>query len=84
MGRALPRLLVELKRRGFRIVHVVPSASSPVLVAENVPPRPVKKVVAPRPGKPIARRVEHRKARTARHNKTVDVTFTTGFRPSRR
>jgi peptidoglycan/xylan/chitin deacetylase (PgdA/CDA1 family) len=33
---ALPRLLTELKRRGFRIVHVVPEGERPVLPAQTM------------------------------------------------
>ncbi|MFN3658270.1 MAG: polysaccharide deacetylase family protein [Pseudolabrys sp.] len=49
MARALPRLIAELKRRGFRIVHVVPSTRRNDVVADHASARPLKKLAAARP-----------------------------------
>ena len=80
MARALPRLIAELKRRGFRIVHVVPSTRvQPDLVADDAPVKL---------GKPMVRPVASRKASNARPVRAArnraDVSFTSGFRMTRR
>ena len=58
----LPALLAELKARGYRIVHVVPSGGSPELVAGTAPvlrhPEPVSRT--PMVAEPREREPSHR------------------------
>ncbi len=75
-ARALPSLLKELKRRGYRIVHVVPPGERPKSVPELLPVRVAKADTAK--DKPPLRRARHRRA--ARN----DATFITALAGKKR
>lgn len=74
----LPKLIQELKARGYRIVHMVPASGKTVAIAAA---EPASKPAAPAPAKPTAAKPAARKpAPVAADTATVEFSFVTRWR----